>query len=49
MTFGAREINTGKVRLLALEVANMDAVLSDQSFKVPLILDDYNAATSVLE
>jgi uncharacterized protein YjeT (DUF2065 family) len=49
VTFGAREINTGKVRLLALEVANMDAVLSDQSFKVPLMLDDYNTATSVLE
>jgi uncharacterized protein YjeT (DUF2065 family) len=44
VAFGAREINTGRVRLLALEVANMDAVLSDQSFQVPLLLGDDNNA-----
>lgn len=45
VAYGVRDGNDrqGKVNLLTLEVANMDAVLNGQSFQLPLILSDDDA------
>jgi hypothetical protein len=41
IAYGIRDcLEPEKVRLLTLEVANMDAVLNNQSFKVPLVIVD---------
>mmetsp|Transcript_35512 Transcript_35512/g.72651 ORF Transcript_35512/g.72651 Transcript_35512/m.72651 type:complete len:119 (-) Transcript_35512:63-419(-) len=36
ITYGVEDENSNSLRLVALEVANMDAVLNNQSFQVPL-------------
>jgi len=44
VAYGVRDVGDGRVTLLALEVANMDAVLNDRSFRIPLKLSDDIAA-----